>query len=114
MNGNVPNSKVLAEMKSRGNFYREYWDQFDCSEIADDLYNASSGNGKIIELKTDKLINVEEYGVVRSYEYHQVFSDGKYIYDPRYSSSPVLQTDYLNHINKLNNGNPVKLIDIKR
>lgn len=36
-----------------------------------------------------------------------VYSDGKYIYDPRNDNTPILKDDYLKMINELNDGNEV-------
>lgn len=98
------NNAVMEEIARRKEFYRKN-DRFDCSEIADDLLDAAGGKGKIIEItpNTDKL-KALEYGDTRSFDYHQVFSDGKYIYDPRYSDIPVLQDDYFKMLEKLNPG----------
>jgi hypothetical protein len=43
-------------------------------------------------------------GVEVSYYYHAVYSDGNYIFDPRYSSVPVKQGDYIKRIKNLNKG----------
>lgn len=40
----------------------------------------------------------------RLFDYHQVFSDGKYIYDPRYIDIPILEDDYFKMLEKLNHG----------
>lgn len=86
--------------------YKENW-AYDCSEIADDFFDTAGGKGEVLEITGNKKINVSEYGETISYEYHQVYSDGKYIYDPRYSDVPVLKEKYLNEIKSLNNGSIV-------
>lgn len=80
---------------------------YDCSEIADDLANASGGKGEIITIRSsDKYgqIEVNEYGSKVEFEYHTVYSDGKYVYDPRYSNEPVLKETYLDRLSKDNGG----------
>lgn len=99
-------------MSENADFYKEYWDNYDCSEIAEDLYNASGNKGTIIELKTDGQIKIQEYGTTQMYEYHQVYSDGNYIYDPRFSSEPILQSEYFDVVRNLNSGVDVSITDI--
>lgn len=36
------------------------------------------------------------------FEYHTVYSDGTYVYDPRYSLEPILKQQYINIISKWN------------
>ena len=84
----------------------------DCSEIAEDIYNASGGIGKIYSI-TGKgkggYINGYEYGDVVNYEYHEVYSNGEYIFDPRFSNTPILEDDYFKALSKINpNGMNIK------
>jgi hypothetical protein len=80
---------------------------YDCSEIAEDLLKAANGKGKIYEIigKDGKQMKGYEYGEIMKYDYHQIFSDGKYIYDPRYSDRPIANEEYFKIMNTLNNGN---------
>jgi len=89
-------------MNRRSSYYRQDL-SYDCSEIADDLYEASGGKGRIYEITPNKgdLI-VQEYGIKENFVYHQVYSDGVYIFDPRYSSIPMLEADYFKMLNSLN------------
>lgn len=58
---------------------------YDCSEIATDFYDTAGQQGKIYRIEgKDGVINGYEYGKVYDFEYHEVYSDGVYIYDPRY------------------------------
>jgi filamentous hemagglutinin len=61
--------------------------QYDCSEIAEDLLQAADGKGKIIEVTPDgdALLKLFENGKTtnREFYYHQVYTDGSYVYDPR-------------------------------
>ncbi|GBG57802.1 toxin CdiA [Sporomusaceae bacterium FL31] len=93
------NAKVLDAMKNEA--YKKY--KIDCSEIAEDLYNASGKNGKIYNITgKEGSLNGYEYGKVENYIYHQVYSDGKYIYDPRFSDVPVLKDDYFKALKEIN------------
>ncbi|WP_205527786.1 hypothetical protein, partial [Listeria costaricensis] len=97
------NPSVMNTIQAKKNLYQEMVDQYDCSEIADDLYLASGKKGAIYEItpKVGKL-NVEEYDKMEKFYYHTVYSDGKYIYDPRYSEAPILKEQYFNTIKKDN------------
>ncbi len=99
------NNTVMEEIARRKEFYRKN-DRFDCSEIADDLLDAAGGKGKIIEItpKSGVLgdLQVKEYGKIQDFDFHTVYSDGKYIYDPRYNDLPILENDYFNMLESLN------------
>ncbi|MFM9278473.1 hypothetical protein, partial [Paenibacillus jiagnxiensis] len=102
----VGNESVIKMMSENNAKYRSNLN-YDCSEIADDLANASGGKGEILTIRSsDKYgqIEVYEYGSKVEFEYHTVYSDGKYIYDPRYSNEPVLKETYLDRLSKDNGG----------
>jgi hypothetical protein len=79
----------------------------DCSEIAEDLLKAAKGKGQIIEVlpsgEREKL-RLYELGRVTGdeFDYHQVYTDGRYVYDPRLSSEPVPKGDWEIMIRSLN------------
>ena len=91
-NSTVGNQKVIDEMKKNEDIYKTV-PGYDCSEIAEDLYNVSGKDGKIY---------VEQYGSADDFVYHTVYSDGTYIYDPRYNIMPVLKDVYFRMIEALN------------
>jgi filamentous hemagglutinin len=77
----------------------------DCSDIASKLLDASGGKGKIIEVRPSTIgnLNVYENGVAEPGQfYHQVYTDGRYVYDPRLSSSPIPKGDWEQHIKNIN------------
>lgn len=79
----------------------------DCSDIAGYLYNASGGKGQVIKVtpNTPNSLNVYENGNLESGQsYHQVFTDGRYVYDPRVSSTPIPKGDWLQLITNTNPG----------
>ena len=76
---------------------------YDCSEIATDFYDTAGQQGKIYRIEgKDGVINGYEYGKVYDFEYHEVYSDGVYIYDPRYQNTPVLKDDYFRALKEIN------------
>ena len=76
---------------------------YDCSEIATDFYDTAGQQGKIYRIEgKDGVINGYEYGKVYDFEYHEVYSDGVYIYDPRYQNMPVLKDDYFRALKEIN------------
>jgi len=95
-------SPILDDLMNRDS-YRKY--PIDCSEIAEDLYNAAGGKGQILHIEAQEgWLNVETYGISEAYSYHEVYSINGLIYDPRYSSTPVTKAEYFNMINNLNKG----------
>lgn len=77
----------------------------DCSDIASKLFDAAGGKGKIIEVRPSKIggLNVFENGTTESGQfYHQVYTDGRYVYDPRLSSAPIPKGDWEQHIKGIN------------
>ena len=52
----------------------------DCDDIARQLYKASEGQGKVLDLTVPGgSIKVKEFGKLESFVDHRVFSDGKNI-----------------------------------
>ncbi len=76
---------------------------FDCSEIAEEFYDAAGQQGTIyrIEGKNGVLYGYE-YGNILEFEYHEIYSDGIYIYAPRYLNEPVLKDVYFKALREIN------------
>ncbi|GKS73789.1 hypothetical protein AVME950_02855 [Acidovorax sp. SUPP950] len=82
----------------------------DCSEIAKVLMS-TAGDGRILRVtgKNGGDIRLIEYGKLDAgFKYHEVYSDGKYIYDPRLNSIPVPLGDWTRMIQQLNPGVVIK------
>jgi filamentous hemagglutinin len=80
-------------------------DSSDCLEIAIKLFDAAGGKGKIIEVQPvqPRKLTVFENGKIEVGQYyHNVFTDGRYVYDPRLSSSPIPKGDWEQHIKGMN------------
>ncbi len=80
-------------------------DNVDCSEIAAKLKQAAGGGGQILRVEptTKYSLNVYENGqVVPQQWYHEVYSDGRYVFDPRATSSPIPLGDWYQHIKGIN------------
>ena len=76
---------------------------YDCSEIAEDFYEAANNKGIIyhIEGKNGSIYGYE-YGNIFEFEYHEVYSDGTYIYDPRYKNVPIMKNEYFKALKEIN------------
>jgi hypothetical protein len=64
----------------------------------------ANGKGKIIEVlpPKGKLLKIYEFGEEQKFDYHQVYTDGQYVYDPRLSSDPIPKGDWQIMIRSLN------------
>jgi hypothetical protein len=79
----------------------------DCSEIAADLLAAAGGRGRIlrVEPSTYNVLILREYGELDSgFVYHDVYTDGHFVYDPRLSPAPVPLEEWETMIYSLNPG----------
>ncbi len=101
-----PNQSVAEAMKSSA---MQQWvkndEYIDCSEIADGLKAAANGRGEIIEVRPTRRLNLnvfENGKMASSQAYHQVFTDGKYVYDPRLAAEPIPRGDWERHIRSIN------------
>ncbi|WP_228669720.1 hypothetical protein [Dickeya parazeae] len=78
----------------------------DCSDIAPKLLDAAGDRGKIIEVRPTtpgSNLSVYENGKVDHEQvFHQVYTDGKYVYDPRLSLKPIPKGDWEKHIKSIN------------
>ncbi|GGO81389.1 RHS repeat-associated core domain-containing protein [Nonomuraea cavernae] len=101
-----PRSDVTEAMK------RVCHPNMDCDEIAEDLLEVAGGEGRLkrYEPKMGSMLQTPEAGgkSVEEYVFHVVYTDGKYVYDPRFSSSPVPMSDYDRMMRRLNPGIIIK------
>jgi adhesin HecA-like repeat protein len=101
-----PRQDIVDQMNSI-KIYRD----LDCSEIAERLLKMADGKGKIVKITPPKgkLLKLFEHGKLDDgFEYHQVFTDGRYIYDPRLSRTAIPKGDWEQMVNKLNPGALIK------
>ena len=83
--------------------YKDLVDNIDCAEIAEDLLKIQKkGTIYNITAKDGGRLRVYEYGEVKSYIYHNVFSYKGLIYDPRYFVTPVLKDIYFANLKSIN------------
>lgn len=64
----------------------------DCSEIACDLLNAAGGEWSVLRVEPGEPglnLKVTQNGYEEQYLYHEVHSDGRFIFDPRLSPEPI-------------------------
>ncbi|WP_324198604.1 hypothetical protein [Nocardia brasiliensis] len=106
----VPNKDVtdeMARMLREGIHPGE-----DCSEIAERLEKVAAGAGEILRVDppTGKDLTVEEYGKREEFLYHEVYTDGKYVYDPRHNSNPVPIEEWRKNIMGDNPGATIKSV----
>lgn len=83
-------------------------DGVDCSEIAEKLMRTAGDEGRIIRFEPTggqySELQLPESGGARmeSYVYHEVYTDGRYVYDPFVSQSPIPKGDYYRMIETVN------------
>lgn len=83
----TPGNSVVDAMESLGIKSMKTCDGVGYSEIASKLL-AAGGKGKIIQVRPAQRskLNLYENGRrVEGQSYHQVYTDGRYAYDPRFS-----------------------------
>ncbi|MFD7029780.1 putative T7SS-secreted protein [Streptomyces sp. NPDC059917] len=72
-------------------------DYVDCSDISNFIFERAGGEGKIIHYITPSGdIRTPEAGGadVPTWVFHEVYTDGRYIYDPTMSADPIPRGDY--------------------
>ncbi|WP_223875551.1 hypothetical protein [Xanthomonas sontii] len=102
-----PDKSVVDAMGSPSIKNMTACEHVDCSEIADKLFNVAGGKGKVIEVRPRQPGNLTlfENGAEDSGQfYHQVYTDGRYVYDPRLSPNPIPKGDWECHIRGMNPG----------
>ena len=76
---------------------------YDCSEIAQDFYSAAGNKGTIYRIEgKNGFLKGYEYNDILEFDYHEVYSDGVYIYDSRYQNTPILKDDYFRALSEIN------------
>ncbi|MGK7945788.1 MAG: hypothetical protein AB4058_15100 [Microcystaceae cyanobacterium] len=70
----------------------------DCSEIAENILKATEGQGKILRVEPQegfKLTLLEGDELEENlFLYHEVYTDGNYIFDPRLNPDPVFLEEW--------------------
>ncbi|MEV5202988.1 putative T7SS-secreted protein [Streptomyces sp. NPDC053720] len=70
----------------------------DCSELAEHILKRADGKGKIINFTAygDPEIRIPQNGGQMSadFRYHDVYTDGRYVYDPEMGVDPISYGDY--------------------
>ena len=69
------------------------------------MYKLSDGEGNILRIEPKNkysYIYLMEYGIIVDFNYHEVFTDKIYVYDPRYKEFPILKDEYFNYLNRIN------------
>jgi hypothetical protein len=82
----------------------------DCSEIAGRLQDAA-GMGRILraEPAAPGTLRVLENGAVEGdMMYHEAFTDGAYVFDPRMSGAPIPKGDWFKVMRGLNPGGRIR------
>jgi hypothetical protein len=101
-----PNQSVANAMNSESMIKYINCSGTDCSKIAEKLLKTANGQGKILEIRPAQQGQLKVYEGsnknLEIYSYHQVYTDGKYVYDPRLSSSPIPKGDWEQHIKGIN------------
>ncbi|MFE9493518.1 putative T7SS-secreted protein [Streptomyces collinus] len=87
----------------------------DCSEVAEYIRRESGGGGKIINFTTrnsSEIVIPEQMGQeLVTYRYHDVYTDGRYVYDPVMSRDPIPYGDFERAIRLLNPGKKLIISD---
>ncbi|WP_432083414.1 DUF6531 domain-containing protein [Streptomyces sp. WAC 04229] len=98
----LPSEAAVAAMRST-----PFGGNIDCSEVAERILR-ETGNGRIVNftLRGDPEINIPEGGGrdVEAYRFHDVYTDGRYVYDPTMSADPIPYGDYERAVRLLNPG----------
>ncbi|GHJ22231.1 MULTISPECIES: putative T7SS-secreted protein [Streptomyces] len=83
----------------------------DCSEIADQILRASNGEGYVVNYTNPKgkdLTVPQQMGKESDlFRYHEVFTDGRYVYDPELSRKPIPMGDYERALRHSNEGEKI-------
>ncbi|MGW4632974.1 RHS repeat-associated core domain-containing protein [Nocardia sp. NPDC004415] len=102
-NPNHPTDSRLDDLMNRN-----YDPMTDCSEIAEWMLRQTDGEGRIIRYEPAQgttLTTPENGGrIMEQYVFHEVYTDGRYAYDPRLSQTPIPLGDYQSVMRSLNPG----------
>ncbi|WP_231039913.1 hypothetical protein [Proteus alimentorum] len=107
VNVDYPPSQIIIDKMKEPKFQNWANDTHstDCSDIAASLLNVGDESGYILEARPRLRgnLNVYENGIIEpNMEFHQVYTDGKYVYDPRVTINPIPKGDWEQHIKDIN------------
>lgn len=101
------------ELKKFLKKYKIKNENIDCEDIAEDFLEYAD-KGEIIRILPIMYSQIEimEFSSKRKFDYHSVYTDGRYVYDPRYSREPILIAEYFDMVAELNyNSYTIKVIE---
>ncbi|MFD5036973.1 putative T7SS-secreted protein [Streptomyces sp. NPDC058377] len=85
--------------------------EIDCSDIASFISRRADGEGRIVHYTTysGSDIRIPEHGGanIEDYLFHEVYTDGRYIYDPTLSNNPIPLGDYERALRLTNDGEKI-------
>ncbi|MFE7775781.1 putative T7SS-secreted protein [Streptomyces sp. NPDC057445] len=85
--------------------------EIDCSDIASFIARNANGEGKIVHYITHSGndIRIPEHGgeIIEDYVFHEVYTDGRYAYDPTLSANPIPLGDYERALRLSNEGEKI-------
>ncbi|MFK0253166.1 putative T7SS-secreted protein [Streptomyces sp. NPDC090445] len=89
-------------------------DYIDCTEISDFIMKRADGEGKIVHYFTPSgNLRTPEAGPngikIENWDFHQVYTDGRYVYDPTLSPDPVPRGDYERALRSQNSERVIRL-----
>ncbi|MGW3060519.1 putative T7SS-secreted protein [Streptomyces goshikiensis] len=89
-------------------------EDIDCTEISDFIMQRANGEGKIVHYITPSgTLRTPEAGAGgisnADYDFHQVYTDGRYIYDPTLSLDPIPRGDYERALRSQNSERVIRL-----
>ena len=107
-----PQSKLQRYMQEKREWYC-FEEGYDCSEIAEDLFNHANDKGIIYQIKLEVgEIKLDECNGTANFLYHEVYCDGEFIYDPRFCTLPLLKKAYFRRLGQLNRNDSKIIIEI--
>ena len=98
-----PNEDALKAMNSESMQNSIQCYGVDCGEIADKLFDSAGEKGSVLRItKENGELTTPEFKGTDDYNYHEVYTDGKYVFDPRLSKTPIPKGDYMKLLKQLN------------
>ena len=100
----IPNPGACALFASRSFQRRVNNPVVECYQLAEELYKASGETGGTLQINNgSRPLKIPEKGIVTDrFDFHVVYTDGEFVFDPRYRDNPIPRAEYEAETRQLN------------
>jgi len=108
-----PNARTVALLETE-EFQRHVNNPLvSCEELAEELFHAAEKEGGVLRIipRPRVMLHVPEAsGISTDFAFHEVYTDSRYVFDPRLQMIAIPKSDYVRLLRQLNPGVSITIL----